>query len=81
MTYLLRHIHDPSDGIGKWCAYTGPHYLVRLGEQWHIDPRFRLIQETTPDRAKAKRFDTEEDARSTIAQAGSPKGWEVVPAL
>lgn len=80
MTYLLRFTSDSSDGIGKWSDYNGPWYLVRLGEQWPSDPRNRLIHETTRDPNKARQFATEEEARACHSEAGSPKGWEVVPA-
>lgn len=81
MPHLLKHTLKTTEGLGQWTAKpAAPHYLLRLGDQWPNDPRKRLIHETTPDPAKAHQFDTAEDARATLAQAGSPPGWEVVEA-
>jgi len=61
-------------------GYREKFFLVRTGLQWPHDARFRLIEETTPIRDLARQFDSEEDARTTIASAGAPSGWEVVAA-
>jgi hypothetical protein len=78
LSFLLKHTLPPSDGLGKWCNYNGPWFLVRLGEQWPHDPRFRLIHATTRDPANAKQFATEEDALACWSEAGKPGGWTVV---
>lgn len=79
MKYILKFTPLPTDGIGKWAPDQGPYFLVRLGEQWPHEPRYRLIHETTLDPAKARRFATEEDALACWAEAGSPMNWECVP--
>jgi hypothetical protein len=78
LSFILRHDQDRSDGLGKIYDYNGPNFLVRLGEQWPHDPRFRLIHATTRDPASAKQFDTEGDALACWSEAGKPSGWTVV---
>jgi hypothetical protein len=78
MKFVLRFTPGHTDGIGRWAPNQGPYFLVRLGAQWPSDPRYRLIHETTLDRSNAREFASEEDARATWAEAGSPAGWEVV---
>lgn len=69
MTFLLQFTNKHSERF----------FFVRLGLQWPHDPSKRLIDETTAKRAEAAQFKTEEDARTTLALAGRPAGWEVVP--
>lgn len=81
VTFLLRfNSPDETDGLGKWHAPVKfPRFLVRLGGQWPHDPRYRLIQATSADRAEARQFASEEDALAAWSEAGSPRGWDVVP--
>lgn len=55
-------------------------YLQNLGAMWPHNPTRRLIERTTQHREEAREFDTESEANETIVTAGSPTGWEVVPA-
>jgi hypothetical protein len=78
LTFILQFTPDASDGMGKFNSAVGPYFLVRLGEQWPHEPRYRLIHQTTLDRTRAKEFATEEDARTCLAEANASKGWSVV---
>lgn len=71
MTYLLQH----TDPYGR-----PPTFFVRLGLQWPHHPERRLIDAVTADRSEARAFATEEEARETLAKAGSPPGWDAVEA-
>jgi hypothetical protein len=81
MPFLLKFTPVSREGLGQYVQKDdGPYYLVHLGPQWPHDPRYRLIDETTRDKTKAKQFDTEDDARTCWNQANRPNGWEVVSA-
>lgn len=67
MTFILKHTSHHDQQI--W-------FLVRLGEQWGHDPRYRFIDATTQDRSQAKQFATEEDARACWSEAGKPGNWD-----
>lgn len=58
--------------------YGTSHYFVRLGDQYGKDPRKRLVEATTVEKKLAREFDTEEEARQTMATMTSHKDWEVV---
>lgn len=38
-----------------------------------------LISATTPDKSKARKFDTAPEAAQVLVDAGKPVDWEVVP--
>ncbi len=82
MTFFLKFTSLPKDGLGQYHANHAPaYYFLYLGQQWPDDPSKRLIDATTPDIREAKPFDTVEDARTTLVQAGRPPGWEVIDEL
>lgn len=77
MKYVLKFTPNKKETWGRLESHADAYYFVRLGLQWPHNPSRRLIDETTAQREKAKEFDTEEDARTVLALAGSPAGWEV----
>lgn len=61
-------------------AYHETYYFVATGATHYSDSlqkTIHLISDTTTERSKARRFDTEEDARLVIARTNS-KGWEII---
>lgn len=68
MTYVLQH-RNPHDGSLTW--------FLRLGDQWPHHPERRLIDGVTSDKAQAKTFAAEEEAREVLCKAGIPPGWSV----
>ena len=86
MSFLLRFTPEIRHGLGYHTKHTAPFYFfVRLGEQWHNNPRLRYIDATTPDRSEARQFATEEEAREVLVVsgnspvAGDAKGWTIEP--
>jgi len=70
MTFLLRH-RNP---------YNETYYFVSTGATYYspsLEKTLHLISATTQDVAKARRFDTEDDAKTVLARTGA-KGWDVV---
>lgn len=57
-------------------AYKDTFYFVRLGDSWPHNLERRLIEATTPDRIRARVFDTLPEALETLVVAGQPPGWE-----
>ncbi len=79
MTFILRYLYVPKDGIGQYSKTPdGTWYFVRAGTQWPYEPSKRMIDATTQRIEEARKFDTEEDARAQLAVCGMPPGWEVV---
>jgi hypothetical protein len=68
MTFILKHTHPQEV----------PHYFLSQGAT-HFSETFQktihLIDSTSPDIRKARRFDTIEDANLILARAGTPPGW------
>lgn len=67
MKYILRFTRDP--GV-HW-------YFVNHGSPWTHRPGFRLIGETTQDRANARRFDTADEALAALKLSDDPPGWSI----
>lgn len=67
MKFILRF--TPQPGVH--------HYYVAHGDPWPHRPGFKLIGETTTDRAKARRFDAHSDALDALKLSDDPPGWEV----
>ncbi len=67
MKFILRYTRQP-----------GVHfYFVNHGDEWPHRKGFRLIGETTQERANARRFDAHEDALAALKLSDDPPGWEV----
>lgn len=70
MTFLLRHKN----------TYNETFYFVSTGATHYspsLEKTLHLISATTPDMSKARRFDTEDDAKVVLARTGA-RGWDVV---
>ncbi len=67
MKFILRFSRDP--GVH--------HYFVNHGEEWPHRKGFRLIGETTQDRANARRFETHELALEALKLSDDPPGWAI----
>lgn len=67
---------DPKFLLRFTNQYGETYYFVALGErhltQW-------LISATTPDRNKARKFDTAPEAAQVLVDAGNPVSWEILP--
>ena len=71
MSFILKHLNK----------YNETHYFVACGATHFsasLERTIHLISHTTEDAAKARRFETEEEANTILARSGSPLGWEVV---
>lgn len=78
MKYILRFTPDTTDGIGKHSPDASRFfYFLNHGDRFGAHGQFRLIAETTPDRAKARRFDSHELAIDALKLSNDPNGWEV----
>lgn len=77
MKYLLRFTPDPAHAVGKHAELSRFYYFVNHGESRPHRSGFRLIGETTPDRNKARRFDSHEAAMAALKLADDPSGWEI----
>lgn len=65
MKFILRFTSDP-----------GVHnYFVNHGDDWPHRKGFRLIGETTKERANARRFETSEEAYAALKLSDDPPGW------
>ncbi len=67
--FLLKNINQHNE----------THYFVRSGD-WHESRtlgRMLLIAETSPNRARAKRFELAPEAAQVLLDAKSPDGWTV----
>lgn len=51
-------------------------YFVRLGDNWGRGDARQLIAATTPERIRARVFDTLPEALEVLVIAGQPPGWE-----
>lgn len=67
MKYILRFSN----------AYKEHWYFLNHGDTFGPYHQFRLISNTTQDRAKAKRFDAHSDALAALKLANDPPGWEI----
>jgi hypothetical protein len=77
MNFLLRFTPDASHAHGKSSEDGRFFYFVNFGQDWPHRKGFRLIGETTPDRNKARRFESHEAAIAALKIADDPPGWLV----
>lgn len=64
--------------ILRFTPHPGTHwYFVNHGEDWPHRKGYKLIGETTQDRANARRFDTEAEAYAALKLSDDPPGWAI----
>jgi len=71
MTFILKFTNRYNE-VFYFVAHGATHFSAMLGTTIH------LIADTTQDLARARRFDSAEDATTALARSGKPEGWEVV---